>query len=90
MSETIHPFPQYRFLAWCSVKEQGQLMTPPFLLYAEASRKYKLVIILFNCGHAVDGSNAAIVGWNPTQGINICPRLSVLMVYYVGRGLASG
>jgi hypothetical protein len=25
MSETIPPLPQYAFMAWCSVKAQGQL-----------------------------------------------------------------
>jgi hypothetical protein len=30
MSETILPFPQYAFMAWCSVKSQGQLY---FYLY---------------------------------------------------------
>jgi hypothetical protein len=25
MSGTIHPFPEYAFMAWCSVKAQGKL-----------------------------------------------------------------
>jgi hypothetical protein len=42
MSGTIPPFPQYAFMAWCSVKAQGQLYLtfyqPGGLFYAAAPR----------------------------------------------------
>jgi hypothetical protein len=37
MSGAIHPSHQYAFMAWCSVKAQGQLL--PFIAYA----KYQIV-----------------------------------------------
>jgi hypothetical protein len=33
MSGAIPPFPQYVFMAWCSVKAQGQLYLLPFTLF---------------------------------------------------------
>jgi hypothetical protein len=32
----IYPFPQYAFMAWCSVKAQGKL----YIIYAKKAQKY--------------------------------------------------
>jgi len=35
-------------------------------------------------------SNTGIMGLNPTRGVDVCSRFSVLVLSCVGRGLASG
>jgi len=37
-----------------------------------------------------DRSNTGIVGSNPDRGMELCPRFSVFVLSYVGRGLAPG
>jgi hypothetical protein len=45
MRGAIPPLPQYVFMAWCSVKAQGQLyLTLPFFFFvAEGSKKAELL-----------------------------------------------
>jgi hypothetical protein len=41
MSEAIHPLPQYAFIAWCSVKAQGQIYIKVKALHHSISKKKK-------------------------------------------------
>jgi hypothetical protein len=40
MSGAIHPLPQYAFIAWCSVKAQGQLYL--YFYMGQVESMYKL------------------------------------------------
>jgi hypothetical protein len=46
MSGAIHLFPQYVFMAWCSVKAQGQLYFYLYLYLFCSLLKYPVVPIL--------------------------------------------
>jgi hypothetical protein len=39
MRGAIHPLPQYAFMAWCSVKAQGQLHLLPFLKVKQTEKR---------------------------------------------------
>jgi hypothetical protein len=48
MSGAIHPFPQYAFMAWCSVKAQGQLYLYLYSNYRRISLLPTTYKILFS------------------------------------------
>jgi hypothetical protein len=46
MCGAIPPLPRYAFMAWCSVKAQGQLYLYPINIYVSATSKDKEPYVL--------------------------------------------
>jgi hypothetical protein len=91
MSGALPPLLHYAFMAWCSVKAQGQLYL--YLSLVLATRPNQIILLDFvaiiifrplpvaarSNGHMVlENSNTGIEGSNPTRGMDLCPLLFML------------